>query len=97
MPSIDREIDAAVVRRKARAAQFDDKMLSMDEWVARDGRDECLFELISRAIRNLQDANWAYLCRLSDSAEDLREVVDHLCDAGNLSDLSLSLLPKEGE
>lgn len=87
MSSINQYIDAADSRRKARAAEFDDVgRMPMDEWVKRDGAPFCFRNLVQRALGNLSEAEYAFF-RGEDPAP-------HLCDAGNLADLALSLLPE---
>jgi len=78
MSSINPILDAAMVARKARAAEFDDRW-SMDA----PGVD--FFDLTNRAIRNLQSAQHALVY---GPRENIRR---DLNDAGNLCDLAWSL------
>jgi hypothetical protein len=91
--SINAQIDAAVVRCKKRAAQFDKipDILPMDKWVARDGREAALQNLLARAADNAARAEEEY--ELPDDEIDWGYLDDCVTDFMNIGALILSLLP----
>ena len=90
MASIEHELDMAVVLAKRRAAQFDNRgIMSVAEWLARDGWATCQRDLLTRAVKNLERARDALL---EEGTFNPADVLDCL----NLVALSVTL-PRESQ
>jgi hypothetical protein len=92
MPSINAELDAALVGCKDRAAEFDDK----DGWrpMTDCGGDD-VEPFINRAMKNLRQArNVVYESHFGNFDADR---IKHLRDAVNISLLALSILERRTE